>query len=70
MDSILILFGLLAILAIAFFSAGVKVVPQGQQWTVERFGRYTQTLEPGLGLIIPFIDRIGFKLSGSSHLRV
>lgn len=63
MDSILILFGLLAILAIAFFSAGVKVVPQGQQWTVERFGRYTQTLEPGLGLIIPFIDRIGFKLS-------
>ena len=63
MDSILILFGLLAILAIVFFSAGVKVVPQGQQWTVERFGRYTQTLEPGLGLIIPFIDRIGFKLS-------
>lgn len=39
------------------------MVPQGQQWTVERFGRYTQTLEPGLGLIIPFIDRIGFKLS-------
>ncbi|MCK9465456.1 MAG: SPFH/Band 7/PHB domain protein [Thiopseudomonas sp.] len=63
MDSILILFGLLAVLAIVFFSAGVKVVPQGQQWTVERFGRYTQTLEPGLGLIIPFIDRIGFKLS-------
>lgn len=63
MDSILILFGLLAILAIVFFTAGVKVVPQGQQWTVERFGRYTQTLEPGLGLIIPFIDRIGFKLS-------
>lgn len=63
MDSILILFGLLAVLAIVFFSAGVKVVPQGQQWTVERFGRYTLTLEPGLGLIIPFIDRIGFKLS-------
>ena len=63
MDSILILFGLLAILAIALFSPGVKVVPQDQKWTVKRYGRYTQTLEPGLGLIIPFIDRIGFKLS-------
>jgi len=63
MDSILMLVGLLVILAIVFFSAGVKVVPQGQQWTVERFGRYTLTLEPGLGLIIPFIDRIGYKLS-------
>lgn len=63
MDSILMLVGLLVILAIVFFSAGVKVVPQGQQWTVERFGRYTRTLEPGLGLIIPFVDRIGYKLS-------
>lgn len=63
MDSILMLVGLLVILAIVFFSAGVKVVPQGQQWTIERFGRYTLTLEPGLGLIIPFIDRVGYKLS-------
>jgi regulator of protease activity HflC (stomatin/prohibitin superfamily) len=43
--------------------AGVKVVPQGWNYTVERFGRYTRTLHPGLTLIIPFIDRIGRKLN-------
>jgi regulator of protease activity HflC (stomatin/prohibitin superfamily) len=42
---------------------GFKTVPQGSQWTVERMGRYTRTLQPGLGLIIPFVDRIGAKLS-------
>ncbi|MFB1010588.1 MAG: SPFH domain-containing protein [Thiopseudomonas sp.] len=57
------LFGVLVALVVVFFFAGVKVVPQGQQWTVERFGRYTATLEPGLNLIIPFVDRIGFRLS-------
>ena len=44
-------------------AAGVKVVPQGWNYTVERFGRYTRTLRPGLALIIPFIDRIGRKLN-------
>lgn len=42
---------------------GIRVVPQGLQYTVERFGKYTNTLEPGLHFIIPFIDRIGAKLS-------
>ncbi len=42
---------------------GVKSVPQGEQWTVERFGKYTRTLDPGLNLIIPAIDVIGKKLS-------
>jgi regulator of protease activity HflC (stomatin/prohibitin superfamily) len=37
------------------------MVPQGYNYTVERFGRYIRTLEPGLGLIVPFIDRIGAK---------
>ncbi len=50
-------FGIVAIIA------GVKVVPQGSQWTVERFGRYTHTLHPGLGLIVPFLDRVGRKIS-------
>src|SRR5574344_2707905 len=62
-DALLSLFGVLVALVVVFFFAGVKVVPQGQQWTVERFGRYTATLEPGLNLIIPFVDRIGFRLS-------
>ncbi len=41
----------------------VRVVPQGYNMTVERFGRYTRTLEPGLGFIVPFVDRIGARLS-------
>lgn len=40
---------------------GVKRVPQGSEWTVERFGRYTKTLRPGLNIIIPVVDQIGAK---------
>ncbi|AEW44514.1 putative protease, membrane anchored [Serratia symbiotica str. 'Cinara cedri'] len=43
--------------------ASIKIVPQGFQWTVERFGRYTKTLMPGLNLILPFIDRVGRKIN-------
>ncbi|MBN9528277.1 MAG: SPFH/Band 7/PHB domain protein [Alphaproteobacteria bacterium] len=43
--------------------AGVKTVGQGQEWTVERLGRYTRTLKPGLNLILPFVERIGHKLN-------
>jgi regulator of protease activity HflC (stomatin/prohibitin superfamily) len=50
-------------LAILVFFAGVKTVPQGYNYTVERFGRYTRTLTPGLNLIVPFIDRIGAKMN-------
>lgn len=63
MEALLSFTGILVILVIAIVFAGIKVVPQGQQWTIERFGRYTRTLEPGLGLIIPFMDRVGSKLS-------
>lgn len=51
------------ILAIAVLFAGVKTVPQGMEYTVERFGRYTHTLKPGLSLIVPFIDTIGAKVN-------
>ena len=50
-------------LAIALVFMGFKVVPQGYQWTVERFGRYTNTLKPGLNIIIPVMDRIGRKIN-------
>ncbi len=50
-------------LAVIFILAGVKTVPQGMEYTVERFGRYMRTLSPGLNLIIPFIDRIGRKIN-------
>lgn len=42
---------------------GIKSVPQGYQYTVERFGKYTNTMEPGLHFIIPFVDGIGAKLN-------
>ncbi len=54
--------GLLAILAVVVVFMGVKQVPQGYEWTVERFGKYTHTLRPGLAIIIPFVDQIGAKL--------
>ncbi|MCV2499827.1 MAG: SPFH/Band 7/PHB domain protein [Candidatus Lightella neohaematopini] len=41
----------------------LKIVPQGYQWTIERFGRFIQTLQPGLSLIIPFVDRVGHKIN-------
>ncbi len=47
------------VLAIALVFMGVKTVPQGFEYTVERFGRYTRTLPPGLALIVPLVDRIG-----------
>lgn len=59
----LITIGVFIVVAIALLIAGVKTVPQGNNWTVERFGRYTLTLKPGLNLIIPFIDGIGHKIN-------
>src|SRR5215470_11540327 len=50
-------------LAILTLVLGVKTVPQGYNWTVERFGRYTRMLRPGLNLVVPFIDRIGRKMN-------
>lgn len=41
----------------------IKTVPQGYRYTVERFGRYTKTMEPGLNVIVPLIDRIGAKMN-------
>ena len=57
-----IVVGLLILLAIAVAFMAVKQVPQGYEWTVERFGRFTHSLRPGLSIIIPFIDQIGVKL--------
>ncbi len=48
-------------LAISVVLMGVKSVPQGQEFTVERFGKYTRLLRPGLHIIVPFIDVIGKK---------
>ena len=53
----------LVILAVVVFYIlrAIRMVPQGYNFTVERFGKYTRTLQPGLGLITPFVDRVGQK---------
>ncbi|ARJ40818.1 paraslipin [Pantoea alhagi] len=53
----------LIVVALIIVWSGIKIVPQGYQWTVERFGRYTKTLQPGLNLLVPFMDRIGRKIN-------
>ncbi len=54
---------ILLTLGVLLIFLGVKIVPQGNEYTVERFGKYTRTLTPGLHLIIPFIDTIGSRLN-------
>ena len=51
----------LLVLAIMLVVLGAKRVPQGMEYTVERFGRYTRTLRPGLNLIVPVVDQVGRK---------
>lgn len=63
MDAFALFVFALLIFALAMVWLGVKTVPQGQEWTVERFGRYTRTLKPGLHLLVPVIDQIGRKQS-------
>jgi len=58
-----ILIPVLIILVLLLIFAGIKTVEQGTNYTVERFGRYTRTLSPGLNIIVPFIDRIGAKMN-------
>jgi regulator of protease activity HflC (stomatin/prohibitin superfamily) len=54
---------IIVVLAVLTLLAGVKTVSQGYNWTVERFGRYTRTLAPGLNLIVPYFDRVGRKIN-------
>jgi len=53
----------LLVLVVVTVFAGAKTVPQGQMWTVERFGAFTRLLHPGLSFIIPYMDRVGRKLN-------
>jgi regulator of protease activity HflC (stomatin/prohibitin superfamily) len=51
------------VVAVFYILRAIRMVPQGYNYTIERFGRYVRTLHPGLGLIVPFIDRVGHKLN-------
>ena len=53
----------LAAAAVVVAFSTIKVVPQGYQWTVERFGRFTRVLKPGISFLVPFVDRVGRRLS-------
>jgi regulator of protease activity HflC (stomatin/prohibitin superfamily) len=59
--------GFAVVLALLIFAAvtiakGVRVIPQGEEWIVERLGKYNGTLHPGLNIIIPYLDRIAYKV--------
>ncbi len=54
---------MLLVLAVVLVFLGVKSVPQGNEVTIERFGRYTRTLRPGLHIIVPVVDRVGAKMN-------
>jgi regulator of protease activity HflC (stomatin/prohibitin superfamily) len=54
---------LIALFVVVTIMMGIRQVPQGYNYTVERFGRYNKTLAPGLAIIIPYFDRIGRKLN-------
>ena len=58
-----IVFVFLLVLIVVTMFAGVKTVSQGQIWTVERFGAFTRTLQPGLNFVVPFVDRVGHKMN-------
>lgn len=60
---------LIVVLAAAVVWASYKIVPQGQEHTVERLGRYIRTLTPGLHFIIPFVDRVSNKVSMMETVR-
>ncbi len=52
----------LIIFAVVTLLKGVRIVPQGTEWIVERLGKYSSTLHPGLNIIIPYLDRVAYKL--------
>lgn len=58
------IFALFLLAAVVFtIAATAKIVPQGHNFTIERFGRYVRTLKPGLGIITPFIESVGRKIN-------
>ena len=58
-----ILIGVVVLLALVTVYKTITIVPQGFQYTIERFGKYTHTLEPGLNIIVPFMDGVGRKIN-------
>jgi regulator of protease activity HflC (stomatin/prohibitin superfamily) len=62
MNSLIVLIALLIAIGVTM-AKGVRMVPQGFKWVVQRFGKYHQTLQPGLNFVIPFIDEIAYRVT-------
>ncbi|WP_413786533.1 MULTISPECIES: SPFH domain-containing protein [Psychrobacter] len=56
---------MIVLIALVVFTVfkGVRIVPQGYKWVVQRLGKYSQTLEPGLNIIIPYVDNVAYKVT-------
>lgn len=63
MDTITILLIVVVVLAVLSLFKSIIITPQGFEYTVEKFGKYTKTLKPGLNLIVPFVESIGKKIN-------
>jgi len=63
MEGFMLFVLVVVVLAVVIVWMGVQSVQQGREYTVERFGRYTRTLRPGLNLIVPIIDSVGAKIN-------
>ncbi|THA14833.1 SPFH domain-containing protein [Rodentibacter pneumotropicus] len=63
MDGLTIATLVFLVLIIVILFSTIKTVPQGYNWTIERFGRYMRTLMPGLNIVVPFVDRVGRKIN-------
>ena len=60
----------LVILVVVTVAMGVRTIPQGYAYTVERFGRYARTLGPGLSLILPYVETVGKKVRAAQLQKV
>ncbi|WP_347250053.1 SPFH domain-containing protein [Zoogloea sp.] len=60
-DAMVVVLAIL-IFVVVTIAKGVRIVPQGEEWIVERLGKYYGTLKPGLNIIIPYLDKVAYKL--------
>lgn len=62
MNEGLIIAGVVLVFIVITIAKGVRLVAQGEEWVVERLGKYHSTLRPGLNILIPYLDRVAYKL--------
>lgn len=62
-----VIFFILAAVVVTLYK-GIRIVPQGQQWIVERLGKYRATLGAGLNIVIPYIDKVSYRLSNKDQM--